>query len=95
MGTRATRTFKIDWVMARVKAASISNQIISEEKLIGEFIVFFGSSRITAREILKSLEYSGKIVREYGEIWTPESLEMRKALESNNSIHKELNSGGK
>lgn len=91
MGTIATRKFKIDWLMARIKAAASINKIISEEKLIGEFIVFFSSSRITAREILKSLAYSGRIVREFEEIWTSEAFEAHKIIENCKNHEEELN----
>ncbi len=73
MGTQKTRSYKIDWIMLRVKAASDRNRIINEEKLIAKFVIFFSSSRVTAHEILKSLEGANKIVRSFGEIWTPKA----------------------
>lgn len=74
MGTQKTRSYKIDWIMDRVKAGALQNRVIDEEKLIGKFVIFFSSSRVLAHEILRSLESINKIVRSFGKIWTPKAF---------------------
>ncbi len=89
------RIYKINWLMARVKAAETRNIALDEEKLLAEFCIHFGAGHRYAREYLKDLEGSGRIVRAVGMIVTPEQYEMDKARVNDPNSQKELNSENK
>ena len=82
MGTQYTRRHKINWIMVRVRAAASQEKAVIEEKLIGEFCIAHASKRETAREILKSLESAGLIIRVESMILTPEQYDLEKNLKS-------------
>lgn len=80
MTHQATRKFKVDWIMARVKAAMNQGKIVDEEKLVSEFCLYFGAGRRYALEYLKDLEITNRIKRIAGEIWTPEHYDAQEIL---------------
>jgi len=61
MGTAKSRQHKINWFLARINAAREKEIIINKEKIIAVFCIDLSSSRKTALEILKSLEFAGRI----------------------------------
>ena len=90
MGTRATREFKINWMLNRINKGNEVGVLIEKKKIVALFCIDLASSPKTANEILRDLELAGKIVIKDGIIWTPDHLkEEEEALKLNPSEQKE------
>ncbi len=90
MGTRFTRLYKLDWLFTEIKTAADLGKIVNEEELLAKYITFFGSTRKTGLELLRTLELTYKIVREFKEIWLKEKYDEQKALEKSDDIKNNL-----
>lgn len=90
MGTKYTRLYKLSWLEDKVKVAADLGKVIKEDILIAEFISFFGSTRKTALELLRTLELTLKIVREFGEVWTKQKYDEQKSLETSSELKNNL-----
>jgi len=74
------RIYRINQIRATIEAAMQSGLIVSEEKLIAESCLQFGSSRRTVLEYLNALEHGGIIVRKDKKIWSTEAFNVDKLL---------------
>jgi len=74
MGTTKSREFKIEWLVTKIYTIMDVGRVVDEEKLIADFCIAFSSTPRTAREILKLLEISGKIIRKNNKIWTKDAI---------------------
>ena len=77
---RIERLRKVNELFNLIVKGNIGGTFVEEDKLIAYFCDIYGSERRKVLEYLKELELNGKIIREYNEIWTAESLKEYKEL---------------
>ena len=70
---------KINYILDMIKTAHENNQVWNEEKLISEVCITFGAARRYVIEILHDLANTKRIVRDIGEVFTPEQYKKVRA----------------
>ena len=81
-----TRAFKIEWFRTKVKAVMNAGGVVSFEKLIADFCLFFSTARRTAVEILNQLIVSTEFIRRGDEIWTQAGLDADRIMKNIESL---------
>ena len=75
VGTQYTAQKKYDFLRNCFDAAKQRGISLDEKKLIAQFQIKFASTARTARELIKTFETAGYIMRRGGEIASPELFE--------------------
>lgn len=69
------------WILNLVKNINSKGRVATRERLVGTACNHFYCGERIAKEILSHLIISGKLITEYGEIWTRDFLAEQKAKE--------------
>jgi len=97
MGTTKGRFAKIAWIEKIINDTCRLGYEVDEKKLLAEFSLEFASQERNAKEILQQFEWTGRIHRENGKIYSKEAweaeLSIRKCkLKGDKSVISESNS---
>ncbi|KKM26150.1 hypothetical protein LCGC14_1587590 [marine sediment metagenome] len=92
MGTQSSALHKQTWISSRIEAAGAQGVSIDQEKFLAEFCIANSSTRKTGLEIIKNLEFTGKIVLRGGDLFTPELFREYSIKEKDAAIQEQLNS---